>query len=383
MCVIGLNILNVNAQELAQNPNSLIVSAYRSYKNVGDFSIQAPTAVEFPFVDEFIERFDFAVLDITTNSFEPYFFIKEITSNKIPVSVKANPVVSNPNFMVDDNVNTYTDFLLPDDAQGRVQIILTSVKPITSSALTTLLADNVALPSSVEIRALVDGQDRIIVANKKMDQSTVRFPQTVSNQWTITFSFGQPLRISELRLLQENINITNARAVRFLAQPEHSYRIYFNPDRSVMAPVGEAGNLLSLPEKEILLLPSVSSQNNPDYLIADVDNDGVSDIHDNCVSISNPEQRDVNNNGRGDLCDDFDRDGLINSRDNCPNQPNRNQLDTDGDKIGDVCDEEESRITERYSWIPWVGMGFAAIVLIILFVLTAKSIKTPEETIDQ
>ncbi|MBU0722842.1 thrombospondin type 3 repeat-containing protein [Patescibacteria group bacterium] len=376
-------VLSVNAQELAQNSNSLIIGAYRSYKDVDDFFIQVPTAVEIPFANEFIERLDFAVLDVTTNSFEPYFFIKETTSNKIPVSVKTNPVVYNTGSMIDDKMNTNTDFLLPEDTQGRIQIILTSVKPITSSVLTTLLADNVALPSTIEIRALVGGQNRIIVANKKMDQPTIRFPQTVSGQWTITFSFGQPLRISELRLLQENMVTTRKRAIRFLAQPEHTYRIYFNPDRSVIASVGEAGNLLGLEDKEIILLFSGSSQNNPNYIIADVDKDGVADSHDNCVSISNPEQQDINNNGRGDKCDDFDHDGLINSRDNCPNQPNRNQLDTDSDGIGDVCDTEESRITEQHKWIPWVGISFAALVLIIFFILTAKSIRKPEQTIDQ
>ena len=85
---------------------------------------------------------------------------------------------------------------------------------------------------------------------------------------------------------------------------------------------------------------------------------------DNCISTINPDQIDVNRNGRGDACDDFDQDGLINTRDNCPNIPNRNQIDTDGDKIGDVCDNEESRTTEKYPWLPWVGIGFAGLVLV-------------------
>lgn len=363
-----------SAQELSQSSISSVISAFRSYKDVSNISINVPTVVEVPFLDDFIERFDFAVFDKTTNSFEPHFFKQEI--NKTVFSVNTNPSINSANLMNDNNTQTYADFSLPENEQGHAQIVLSSVVPITSSVLTTLLDNNVALPSFVEIRAFVDGQSRIVVANQRMDQQTIHFPQTTSNEWTISFTFGQPLRISELRFNQDNITI-NARAIRFLAQPAHSYRIYFDSDRSVMAPVGEAGNLVSA--EDIFVVSAILSQNNPNYIIADVDGDGVADIRDNCVSVANADQLDVNNNGRGDACDDFDQDGIINSKDNCPNNPNVNQEDIDGDKIGDACDKEESRITERHAWIPWVGIGFAATVLIVLFALTAKSTQRTEQ----
>ncbi|MFH1232799.1 MAG: thrombospondin type 3 repeat-containing protein [Patescibacteria group bacterium] len=363
-----------SAQELSQSSISSVISAFRSYKDVSNISINVPTVVEVPFLDDFIERFDFAVFDKTTNSFEPHFFKQEI--NKTVFSVNTNPSINSANLMNDNNTQTYADFPLPENEQGHAQIVLSSVVPITSSVLTTLLDNNVALPSFVEIRAFVDGQSRIVVANQRMDQQTIHFPQTTSNEWTISFTFGQPLRISELRFNQDNITI-NARAIRFLAQPAHSYRIYFDSDRSVMAPVGEAGNLVSA--EDIFVVSAILSQNNPNYIIADVDGDGVADIRDNCVSVANADQLDVNNNGRGDACDDFDQDGIINSKDNCLNNPNVNQEDIDGDKIGDVCDKEESRITERHAWIPWVGIGFAATVLIVLFALTAKSTQRTEQ----
>ena len=127
------------------------------------------------------------------------------------------------------------------------------------------------------------------------------------------------------------------------------------------------------------MIGSVLSQNNPNYIIADTDNDGVPDISDNCVSLPNSDQLDVNNNLRGDSCDDFDQDGLINAKDNCPNNPNRDQKDTDSDGGGDVCDKEESRITEQHAWIPWVGMGFAALVLVTLLALTVRSTRVSEK----
>ncbi|MBI4994808.1 thrombospondin type 3 repeat-containing protein [Candidatus Peregrinibacteria bacterium] len=364
-------VLTANAQELYQGSISQVISAYRLYKDVNDISINVPTVVEVPFADEFIERFDFAVLDKIVNSFEPHFFKQETLTNEIPVSVSTSPNTNSAGRMNDNDLRTYAEFPLPDNAQGNVQITLLSTNSITSSVLTVLLDKNVALPSSIEIRAFVDGQSRIVVANQMMDQETIRFPQTTSSKWIITFIFGQPLRISELRLNQDNATKSSIRAIRFLAQPDHSYRIYFDPDRSATALVGESGNLVSA--KDIFIVPAVPSQNNPNYIIADVDGDGVPDIHDNCVSVINSDQQDVNNNKRGDACDDFDQDGLINSKDNCPDNPNLNQQDTDSDGIGDICDKEESRITERYTWIPWVGIGFAAVVLIILLVLMAKS----------
>ena len=114
-----------------------------------------------------------------------------------------------------------------------------------------------------------------------------------------------------------------------------------------------------------------------------MDGDGIPDIKDNCVSTSNPDQADIDQNGRGDVCDDFDQDGIINIKDNCPNTPNYNQADTDADGIGDACDTNEGRITERYTWLPWVGLGLAGIVVIILFVFTAMSMrkKTEEEVL--
>ncbi len=62
-------------------------------------------------------------------------------------------------------------------------------------------------------------------------------------------------------------------------------------------------------------------------------------------------------------------------KNNCESEPNRNQMDTDGDGIGDACDTEESRLTEKYTWLPWVGMGLAGIVILILFGMTAMTMR--------
>lgn len=75
----------------------------------------------------------------------------------------------------------------------------------------------------------------------------------------------------------------------------------------------------------------------------DLDKDGITNKLDNCPLNANPDQKDIDNDGLGDICDvsddrDDDNDGIINSIDNCPINSNGDQKDKDGNGIGDVCD---------------------------------------------
>lgn len=75
--------------------------------------------------------------------------------------------------------------------------------------------------------------------------------------------------------------------------------------------------------------------------IIDSDGDGAEDLADNCPTVANADQADLDRDGIGNVCDpDRDGDGVTNSpaSDNCPDNPNADQLDVDRDGIGDVCD---------------------------------------------
>ena len=86
----------------------------------------------------------------------------------------------------------------------------------------------------------------------------------------------------------------------------------------------------------------------------DTDGDGLLDLFDNCPAVANPDQRDSDGDGAGNVCDtDDDNDGLVDTLDNCtlvsntaagtvPNSPAvlKYQLDSDADGYGNVCDAD-------------------------------------------
>ncbi|MFH1653132.1 MAG: thrombospondin type 3 repeat-containing protein, partial [Pseudomonadota bacterium] len=75
----------------------------------------------------------------------------------------------------------------------------------------------------------------------------------------------------------------------------------------------------------------------------DDDGDGVDDSIDNCQLIANTDQKDADNDGKGDLCDtdDSDGDGIADNKDNCINASNADQWDSDRDGLGDLCDDDD------------------------------------------
>jgi Zn-dependent metalloprotease len=75
----------------------------------------------------------------------------------------------------------------------------------------------------------------------------------------------------------------------------------------------------------------------------DSDGDGIIDSKDNCPSVANPNQKDIDHDGKGDKCDDdpdFDKDGWPDNVDDCPFHYNPGQQDQDHDGIGDPCDND-------------------------------------------
>jgi hypothetical protein len=335
--------------------------------------------VALPLLEPVPPQEKFLVYEVETDSYISSYLHNASVEEPYSTTLSVQPFERNTDAMMDGEADTYVNFPITEGEQNKVTITLNASRPISTSRLHLQLSQFVALPQTIEIKAGIQNTDLFtVIAEKKMTSTTVTFPQVTADVFEVTFTYSQLLRISEFSFLEDVISTEMQQSLRFLAQPNTSYKVFYNADRPVSVSVMESGNLIST--TDILTISTNGSQANRLYVPADVDADGIRDTLDNCVHISNFNQLDINVNGRGDACDDFDGDGFLNTRDNCINIPNRAQSDEDNDGFGDACDEVESRFTEQNAWMPWVGMGTAVVVMITLFALVARGRKKDIES---
>lgn len=363
--------------ERGEYANQMLFKLYRNFAKVPVVDIVVPTILEVDFKLNDAYENSFAVYDETAKKF--------IQSKLMYTESLRTPVVSsfdsitnyNLSSMFDDNLSTKEEFYLNNSDVGITKIKISFLKQIKSNELTLTLNKYISLPSSITIKTITNGKE-VVVLNKYVPKSSrINFIETLAKDWIIEMNYSQPLDIMELDL-NDLSNTTTKKSLRFLAQPKNSYTIYLNPENPVTEYFGESPNLSS--PTGVKKVGFLSVQNNSVFVLADTDGDKIPDMQDNCVTTKNPNQEDIDGNGRGDVCDDFDYDSLANIIDNCPNTVNANQKDTDNDGIGDACDPDESRLTEKYPGVVWFGISFAAIVFLgLLFVAGNKIRKNNNE----
>ena len=353
----------------AQQPDSATREAIRAFRTVTELpaaDIAVPTVLEIPFGALRFARREFLVLDVTDGRAVPTLFRRSAPALRVVASSASAISDGDLAALTDTSVRTTVEFPVPESGAGRTVIDLRAERALRSAALELLLARNVSYPATVELRARVGEDWRIVVATRKFESTRIEFPETTARDWRVTLEHPQPLRIAQLALVEDGDARASIGTLRFLALPAHRYRLYLDADRALDLQLPEGGDLSRDQGVRPIALGALATAGT--YTPSDGDGDGIPDVSDNCVSVANADQRDADANGRGDACDDFDRDGVINSLDNCPDVANRNQADADGDGIGDVCDGEESRLTERYGWLPWVGLLLVGGVLAMMFV---------------
>jgi hypothetical protein len=257
------------------------------------------------------------------------------------------------------------------DPENAVDIDITANRPFTTDTLSLRLDDYITKPTHVRIASIdASGKEHILLPEKFYNQSTINFPKSTSDHFRITLKYVKPLRVNEITFSEKGIPQTIERFVRFIVVPSKTYDVYFNASERVKVSEQEVPNFNE--EKSMSIITPTSIVDNPLYKKADEDSDGVIDRDDNCITVANSDQVDKDGNGIGDACEDFDHDGVMNALDNCPDTVNRAQADRDFDGIGDACDGTESRLMEKYSWIPYVALAVVFVIVTMLIIKTLK-----------
>ncbi|MEO5635310.1 MAG: thrombospondin type 3 repeat-containing protein [Candidatus Paceibacterota bacterium] len=362
--IIGVH--SVSGEGLTMLSKEDIVSSFRYYENVFP-NVTKPTVVEIPFSAASPALHVFSVLNLNSDEFEPYYFYN--THEEIKSTIKVIGIDQDTSLMSDGSYNTYVEFPLTNQ-KGQADITFTFDKPIASDNLLLVLDQHVTIPETIALSAVVGGVETIVLAQKKPSIGQNTFPKTVSSVWHITFQYVQPLRIAEIKFNDFFGGVPLTGGLRFLAQPSTNYQIYFDTDRNVISSTKESADLVS--NLGVMKLPGDMPMINGAFKPEDSDGDGVPDLKDNCISFMNSNQEDTDGNGRGEVCEDYDHDGILNVLDNCRDLPNLAQEDTDADGLGNVCDNKDNRVTERLPWLPWAGIGIAAIIIFGLFMIVLK-----------
>ena len=367
--VSALYILPTTSVIPVQNSNS-ILSAFRAMKLIVFNQVSIPTIVEFPITIEEIRQQPFVLYEVRSN--KPVHYLVKTMEGKPPVSISTGSASIDLSEIHDNTISTFVERPATQSINSSV-FFYKSALPITSSSLKITLSPNAYEPETVSIYNYIGPGNSNVVVSQVPFNNVIYFPENTSGNWQIVITHKQPLRIAEMELVANNKIVQEYSVLRFLAIPNETYQMYLDSDRTVNLPFTEYVSLED-PVSNILRISEPQSRVNNQYRQADIDSDGIPDKSDNCPSTANADQVDVNKNSIGDACEDFDRDGVMNAQDNCPDNPNSNQSNADSDKYGDVCDPEESRLTERIWWLPWLGIlvGFGTVGFILKSTVQAK-----------
>ena len=359
--IAGLALTGLCAVAFAQSATEIALTKFKSkvdLTEVSSLNIQTPKVIEAP-LGSIVNSNQIAVYNNTESVFVPYIRTTTNSYNNTQSVYASDRLLA---ALSDNNYATTERFEVSEGVQNSVSFKVSYTKDIATAGLSISFAPNVAWPISVSIKYKDASGTEKVALNTTKYRDGISFPTVLAKDFIITLIYAQPLEISEVKLLDGNQYKGENGSIRFLAKPKSSYAIYYDVEAYVNVPVGEMPNLND--SREVVRVSEFkSTDSNKSFVLSDIDKDKIPDVSDNCVSVYNPDQKDLDNNGRGDACDDYDRDGVINSLDNCVNDPNSNQADTDKDGIGDVCDKEESRFAEKNKWVPWAGVATAVVII--------------------
>lgn len=367
LVVLGLGLV-VHAGVASADPRSYYRSLIDVIPQMSDF----PTVIAVPVP---ADAENVLVYEKGSGDFVASWIEKQTVSSDVVYTARSlngsDGVRGEAGLLFDTDYSTAVELIVkPGTAYAMAEAVVASNVPRRVSEIRMNYATNSSLPRTVTVYAVSSlGEELVarVVAGGNM--SRIVFPERYGQTWRITFDYDQPVRLQDISFGPTETRVATD-AVRFLAQPHQVYTVYLYPEQTANVSLRESGDLTQVDSAVFDMVSPVKK--NELYQPLDSDEDGVSDTRDNCPYHANPDQQNSRGQERGDVCDDYDNDGVINSLDNCPVIPNYAQTDVDADSVGDECDKSESRLTEQYPWLPWVGIFITLMVIGGLFVSVSR-----------
>ena len=169
-----------------------------------------------------------------------------------------------------------------------------------------------------------------------------------ASAWTIPDEADNGLQHLPCSVSMAKTSADNTGGSQFFVLPENNNASWLDGVHTVFGHVIEGCGMVTAisevrtsnndrPDTEIVIVHA-SAVEAP---VVDKDGDTVDDEYDNCPTISNEDQADMDGDGAGDACDeDLDGDGTNNTDDAFPHNANETG-DYDGDGIGDHADADD------------------------------------------
>jgi Thrombospondin type 3 repeat len=352
------------------------------YEKVGD--VVLPNEIELPTVFKIdksknnIGEGEYGLVVDQNNELATLYtrFQKEDNSQpNVQSTIKSlSPTKEYIGFINDAIPNTFTEFDLDKDG-GKASFEYNFGKISNLENVSFQLAAGVANPEMIEVLAEKNGEKFTIISKSRFLNGD-NFPPVKVDKIIINLYHSQVLRISEM-FVTTGFGFDKTEAQQnyyFLAKPGSQYKAYLSGGR-IPSSYETLPDNLGYEIKEVSIPRFI---NNIPFTTKDTDKDGVLDQVDNCITVENADQADLDKNSRGDKCEDRDLDGVWDYKDNCTKSSNPDQKDTDKDGTGDVCDIDDSRLFQTFfsnnSWALPVIISVCSILVIGVFAARLKKI---------
>ncbi|MDA3855702.1 MAG: thrombospondin type 3 repeat-containing protein [Candidatus Woesearchaeota archaeon] len=257
---------------------------------------------------------------------------------------------TNSDLVIQDKDSIVLDFLNPD---------VKKLNKITVYAKDSQLED---------LTVKIDGNIIPIIITKNAFLTEIYLDKDyLSNNVEIELKFDELVKINEIKFYNQNVKEVKSMLYFFnKEQCSNTYNFYFGK-------YGVDYNKRYASAQYIPVDFEIEIDTNKNTLYNnDFDNDSKLNEDDNCLIVSNEDQKDINFNDIGDACEDFDSDRVLNFEDNCIEISNRNQMDSDDDKIGDACDDDDGRYLESNNGVLYLLLIFVVLLFVGMAYLILK-----------